>query len=202
MSKLKITEEVLKAVESSPFGIASLEVLGSLQLCSFPTLKTTISRLNRAGRIIRVKRGVYSATPVRDPYALAQAIFGGYVGFSGALYLHKLNTEMPFTIIIVTPHLSKTRSFGEYEFRAVALGDRAVGFERLGNCNVSTRAKTLFDCLYLPHYSIEGQKLVEAFSQAKLERKEWKEFEYYVKKFAGKKAAVDMFEVKKLIQRS
>jgi len=189
MSNLKTSQAVLDAVLGSPHGITTLDVLESLRLSDSFTLKTTLSRLNKSGRIIRLKRGVYSANPMRDPYACAQATFNGYLGFSTALYLHRLISEMPFSLIVVTASTSKVKQFGEYEFRAVALGEKAIGFARIGEYVVSTRAKTLFDCLYLPKYSVEMDKLISAFKQAELTEEEWREFSSYVKRFARGRVA-------------
>ncbi len=189
----------MKAVEGSPSGIARLDVLESLGLCSPATLKITLSRLGRSGRIIRLKRGVYSASPIRDAFASAQAVFNGYVGFSAALYLHRLISEVPFTVAVVTGRKSGVKRIGNYEFRAVALGGKAVGFERNGPYVVSTRAKTLFDCLYLPKYSVEQEKLVAAFREARLGAEERREFTGYVKKFASGKTRAKMLKAAKLL---
>ncbi len=64
---------------------------------------------------------------------------------------------------------------------------------------VSTRAKTLFDCLYLPEYAPETGKLLEAYKEAKLTLKEWREFDYYVKRLAGRKKEERMKEAKRRI---
>ncbi len=195
-----VSQAVLKAVENSPGGIASLDVLASLGLCGPFTLRTTLSRLGRSGRIIRLKRGVYSANPMRNAFACAQAVFGGYIGFSSALYLHKLITEVPFVVTVVTSRLSKAKRFGGYEFRAVALREKAVGFERKGEYVLSTRAKTLFDCLYLPRYSVEEGKLLEAFRAANLAKGEWREFRGYVSKFASAADSGMMLDFMRLVE--
>ncbi|HII53665.1 TPA: hypothetical protein HA316_02420 [Candidatus Micrarchaeota archaeon] len=184
MLSYKLSEMVLKAIENSPMGITNLEVLESLSLSGPFTLKTTLSRLNKSGRIIRLKRGVYSSNPMRDVYACAQALFNGYLGFSTALYLRGLISELPFTVTVVTASKSFTKTFAAYQFKAVALKEKAVGFENKGPYVVSTRAKSLFDCIYLPKYSIEQEKLVNAFKDASLLPSEWREFRHYVKKFA------------------
>jgi predicted transcriptional regulator of viral defense system len=201
MSDLKIGQAILNALSASPHGITTLDVLESLRLSDSFTLKTILSRLNRSGRIIHLKRGVYSTKPMTDPYACAQATFNGYLGFSTALHLHGLISEMPFTLLVATTSTSKVKRFGEYEFRAVALGEKAVGFARVGNYVVSTRPKTLFDCLYLPKYSVEEDKLLDAFGQAKLTKQEWREFDVYVKKFTGGRIARRIEEAEKSIRR-
>lgn len=196
-----VSFRVAEAVEKSPSGIASLDVLASLGLCGFDTLKTTLSRLARSGAIVRLKRGVYSANPLRDIFACGQAVFGGYIGFSSALYLHGLIDETPFTVTVVTPAVSGSRSLGDFELLAVALGEKAVGFQRLGGLVVSTRAKTLFDCLYLPKHSVEKGKLLEAFGRAMPGAGEKKEFLFYVKKFAGRAKRAGMLEAAKAVWR-
>ncbi|NYZ73660.1 hypothetical protein H0O00_00800 [Candidatus Micrarchaeota archaeon] len=190
-----VSLKILQAVENSPAGIASLDVLKSLGLCGAKSLRTILSRLGKSGRIIRLKRGVYSASPMRDAFACAQSAFNGYLGFSSALYLHKLITEVPFTITVVTTNVSAMKKIGEYEFRAVALKEKAVGFERKGPYVVSSRAKTLFDCAYLPRYSVPMEKLVQAYRSARLSDEEWREFDSYAP--AGRKAAARVNAVKK-----
>jgi len=196
-----ISQSVLEAIRNSPDGIASLDVLESLGLCDRSTLKTTISRLNRSGRILRLKRGTYSVKPPRDALTCAQQVFNGYLGFSTAMHVHGLITETPFTVFVVTSGVSGSREFGDYEFRAVALGSKAVGFEKNGNRVVSTRAKTLFDCIYLPRYAVERSKLIDAFRQAGMTRQEWTEFDSYVKRFAAGKGRIEkeLIEAKKEI---
>lgn len=197
-----ISQSVLDAIRSSPDGLASLDVLDSLGFCDRLTLKTTISRLNKSGRIMRLKRGVYSVKPMRDALACAQDAFNGYLGFSTAMRVHGLISEIPFTLFVVTPGVSKRVEFGDYEFQAVALGSKAVGFEKKGIYVVSSRAKTLFDCIYLPRYAVERAKLFDAFSRAGLTCLEWKEFDSYVERLlaAGDTAVKRrMIEAKKAI---
>ena len=198
---LSLSEGVRKAIEIAPSGIATLDVLESLRLSSRDTLKTTLNRLNKKGAIARLKRGTYASLPLRDGFAGALATFNGYLGFSSALYLQKITTEQPFTITVVTTSTSATKAFDQYEFKAVALKEKAVGFEYQGALVVSTRAKTLFDCLYLPNYSIEYDKLVEAFGNEKLSNNEWQEFDEYVKRFATGKTAERMRKAKQEILR-
>lgn len=179
----KLTETVLGAVKNSPNGITTLDILESLRLCDDFTLKTTLSRLGKSGRIIRLKRGTYTTSPLPDAFAAAQHVFNGYIGFSSALYLHKLIAELPFSIAVVTRFKSGVKTAGQYEFRAIALKDKAVGFANIGGIVISTRPKTLFDCLYLERYSIARSRLIESYKSASLSSKELSEFDSYVKRF-------------------
>ena len=179
----KLIDQVMNAIQNASNGIITLDLLKSLKLCDSFTLKTTLSRLSKSGRIIRLKRGTYSVNPIENAFIAAQATFSGYIGFSSALYLHMLIAEMPFSITVVTVNESKLKKFGSYEFRAVALKNKAVGFEKKDCIAVSTRAKTLFDCLYLEKYSIEEEKLIEAYQMKPLTPQEMREFDMYINKF-------------------
>jgi|GEM_PF-1507093 len=183
----RVTDGILRAIERSPSGILPLDVLASISPASRGTLLATLCRLAREGRIVRLKRGAYSVAPIRDGYAAAQVKFGGYIAFASALRLHGLIAEEPFTIMVATPKTSKTARAGNLEFRAVALGERAVGSERIGAHDVSSRAKTLFDCLFLPQYSVEAEKLADAYAAAGMKKGEWQEFERYAERFGGRK---------------
>ncbi len=194
------TAKVLESVRKSPQGIISSDILESLWLCGRDTLKTILSRLHKAGKIVRLKRGVYASLPLADAFTAAQAAFNGYLGFSTALYLHRLISEMPFALIVVTIQTSAVKKVGQYEFRAVALKEKAVGFELKQGYTISTRPKTFFDCLYLPEYSLEQEKLSAAFREAHLTEKEWKEFDRYVERFVKKKERVKFYEAKKAVR--
>lgn len=196
-----ITYKVYKSIEGSPSGITTLDLLMSLQLCNPPTLKTILSRLNKAKKIVRLKRGVYATYPLVDAFITGQAMFNGYLGFSTALYLHGLITEVPFTVMIVTTNSSASKTIGGYEFKAIALKEKAVGFGQKEEYVISTRAKTLFDCIYLPAYSIEEEKLVNIFKEAKLSKKEWIEFKVYVEKFIKVRSKERFYEMKKRIMK-
>ncbi len=194
-----LTENIRRAVENSPDGIARLETLESLQLCDKFTLKTTLSRLGKSNRIIRLKRGVYSSNPIRDAFTAAQCIYNGYIGFSSALYVHKLIVELPFIVTVVTSHKSASTVIGAYGFRAIAMREKAIGFKNVGGLTVSTRAKTLFDCLYLERYSIERDKLIEAYKTAKLSQDELREFDSYAKRFVSKRRRAKFDKIKREI---
>ncbi len=194
-----LTERLIKAIQNSPESIASFETLESLQFCDDNTLKTTLSRLSKSDKIIRLKRGVYSSNPIRDAFTAAQHIYDGYLGFSSALYVHRLITELPFLITVVTTHKSTSKVIGAYEFRAIAMKEKAIGFENINNLTVSTRAKTLFDCIYLERYSIEKDKLIEAYRTAELSTEELKEFDSYVKRFVSKSTRSKFDKIKKAV---
>ena len=194
-----LTSKVFSAIKESKKGIITLDLLNSLRLCSKDTLKTILSRLNKAKKILRLKRGIYAIVPLTDSFASAQAMYNGYLGFTTALYLHKLISEIPFNIFVVTTDVSKSKKIGEYLFKAVALKNKAIGFETKDDYVISTKAKTLFDCILLPNYSLEEDKLINTFKEVRLTKKEWKEFDFYVHRFTNKKTKSKFLEMRKRI---
>lgn len=196
-----LTNRVLNAINNSPNGIVTFDILKSLDMCDDFTLKTTLSRLRKSDRIITLKKGIYSTNPMTDAFMAANYIFGGYIGFSGALYLHKLITELPFSIVVVNRLKSGLKTIGQYEFRAVALRDKAIGSVTVAGITMSTRPKTLFDCLYLEKYSVELDKLIGAFNAARMTAKELAEFDMYVEKLIPKNKRQRFYEAKKRIIR-
>jgi predicted transcriptional regulator of viral defense system len=189
-------------------GVFSVEEAKGWQLCSERVLRVTLARMAEKGLVKRLGRGLYFAPPLEQPQAqvddlmyAAQRLLGGYLAFATALYLHRLREEVPYTIYVATFGESGSRKFGEIEVKAVALRKAAVGVQRINDYVVSTRAKTLFDCLSLPRYGGGASSLVQAFKKAKLTDWEWREFFGYVKKFRGKNKAFKK-RVVKVIEES
>lgn len=142
------------------------------------------SRLSSKGYMKRLKKGVYliqdkpTSTPViGDPYKIAASIYDGYIGFSSALGIYGLLDYEPFTIFVVTKNRSSERRIGEYTFRSIAMGKRAVGMTYYKGVYVSTIAKTFFDCFYKPQYGGGYSAITKALYDAKID---WGEFKQYL----------------------
>ena len=149
-----------------------------------------LSRLSGKGYLHRVKKGVYLVSPqpsdtgeIRDPYALALALYQGYIGFSSALRIYDLLEYEPFTIFVVTKNTSKEETIGQYLFKAVAMGDRCTGMTWHKGAYVSLLSKTFFDCFYKPQYA-GGYAII---TRAIYERQpDWNEFcEWFVHESAS-----------------
>jgi len=156
----------------------------------FPELKPhqinkICSNLSLRGYLHRLKKGVYSiqerpsTVPViKNPYKVALALFKGYIGFSSALRLYNLLDYAPFTIFVVTVNKSREKRVGEYTFKAVAMGKRAVGLTYHNGIYLSTISKTFFDCFYKPQYSGGYSAITKAINDVEFD---WNEFIRYFK---------------------
>lgn len=141
------------------------------------------SNLSSKGYLHRLKRGIYlvherpSAVPViKNPYKVALALFKGYIGFSSALRVYNLLDYAPFTIFVVTVNKSREKRVGEYTFKAVAMGNRAVGLTHYNGIYISTISKTFFDCFYKPQYCGGYSVITKAINDVEFD---WDEFIRY-----------------------
>lgn len=168
--------------------VISTQDIYKLKLSTRNTVRKTIVPLIKKNYLLRLKKGLYLILDERggieDPMALGEYIFGGYLGLSTALYIYGLIEEQPFTVYVVTENQSRSRTIGNYEFKAVALRDKAVGFTKYRHYTISTRAKTLFDSFYFSGY-VGYYNIAKSIYYAKLTAKEWNEFLYYIKKFGS-----------------
>lgn len=141
------------------------------------------SNLSAKGYLFRLKKEVYmvqekpSQPVIKNPYQIALILFKGYIGFSSALRVYDLLDYEPFTIFVVTKNKSREKAIGNYIFRSVAMGKRAVGITFHNGIYISTTAKTFFDCIYKPQYSGGYSTVTKALYDARFD---WDEFiEYF-----------------------
>jgi len=139
--------------------------------------------LSSKGYLHRLRKGLYlvqekpSEKPaIKNPHTIALAMFKGYMGFSSALRIYNLLEYEPFTIFVVTQNKSGSRILGEYTFRAVAMGKKAVGMTFYSGIYISTLSKTFFDCFYKPQYAGGYSVITKALNETNLD---WMEFMRY-----------------------
>jgi predicted transcriptional regulator of viral defense system len=192
---LKLNKRSLSALEQQIYflsqgaknNIITYDTIRSWGLADENVLNVVLSRMCKKGWFTRIKRGVYLLSGygkgIVDIFYTAQFVYPGYLAFSTALYLHKLIDEMPFTIYIATKEISGSKNLGEYTIKAVSLGKRAIGIQRIGDYWISTIPKTLYDCLHFPEYGGGYSRILKSIHSAKMNEKQWEEFIDYVKKF-------------------
>ena len=155
------------------------------------TLRILLSRLVKKGWLTRLKKGIYEVNfpdgkTLTDPFLTALNIFGGYLGFSSALYVYGAMDEYPSTVYVCTLKKSALKIYDKnIEIKAVALGKRATGMVYLKNYFISSKGKTLYDCFYMPEYSGGYSNILAAIPRLKLSRYDWKVFLFYLQKFGN-----------------
>lgn len=169
-------------------------------------LKILFSRYEKSGKIIRLKKGVYTTKEYVDEIEkrgeisnfvefLANILyFPSYLSLEYVLYQHNLLTEIPknFTSITLKKTNSFSNKFGNFFYHKIKK-ELFCGFEiaKEGDFIIykATKAKALFDFLYLRKNEILNK---ESFKELRLnlgelKRKEKKELENFVKLEGSKK---------------
>lgn len=182
----------LEGIEKNTFRASEIDIKKIGITPSY--LHVLIGRLEKKGWITSVGKGVYlrlpAATAVKgkvyleDPLEVALKMFNGYLAFQSALKVHGLSEYEPFTIYVATKTKSETISLlKHYEIKAVKLGKRFTGLEKLQKYTVSTKAKTFFDCFYHPHYAGGYSEVLKSLYTAG--QIDWQEMEKYLEKFGS-----------------
>jgi len=181
-------------LENKNLNLFSISDLRNLKLSfSKNYLNVILHRLAKKKYIYKIKKGLYLRIPascilegklyLEDPFLIATKLFNGYLAFLSALRYYNLTDYQTFTIFIATKNKSKLISIGNYEFKAINIGKKFVGFRRLGNYKVSTLAKTFFDCFYKPEYAISYSEILKSLFNCK--KIDFREFISYFKSFAS-----------------
>ena len=146
-------------------------------------LTYAISKMLREKKLIKVMNGVYSKTG--NTFYIAYKLYGGYIGFSSALYLHRIKTEVNPVIYICTPlnHAHRINVLGQI-IEPINMSGQQYGTMKMEingkEITVSTYAKTISDMLSKPRYA-DYFDMYRAMNIRKLNQEEWKELLYYTK---------------------
>lgn len=126
-----------------------------------------IYRLKKKGRIDEIEKGKYLLIPAKAgyeglwsevPFLLVPHIINPYyIGFWSALNYWGMTEQVPRTVFVVTTKRKRDLNYGHTKFEFVTLSERKFfGFieeEVAGEkFNISSREKTIVDCLLYPKY--------------------------------------------------
>ncbi len=169
------------------FSLAGLAQLpAAKRMFSRGVLKQVVASLARKGKLVRVRKGEYFvAGDGVDELLVAQEAFRGYLGFSTALWMHGIKTETPAVAYVVSGKAGKERKIGGLVAKGVGLGEKAFGWKFMGKHRVSTKAKTLFDCLLKPKYCGGINALAQYLRDAQMTESDWDELEVLLKEYGG-----------------
>ncbi len=139
-----------------------------------------IKNLLRRGKLFRISKSVYSKTA--NIFYISIYLYKGYIGFSSALYLHSLKTEVSGEIYVCTSTYKKRRKILGRIIMPVNMSKQQYGAEFMvvdgDEILVSTYPKTIFDMLSVPKYA-NYFDMYRALNERNLTKKEWEELLYY-----------------------
>ncbi len=190
-----LEQKIYLLLESEGKNVFTIQDLKKFKLpIKYGHLRVLLHRLEKKGWITSVRKGVYLRLPaeaavegkvyLEDPFDVALKVFDGYLAFQSALRVHGLSEYQPFTVFVATKNKSETLLLLEqYEIKVIKLGRRYVGFEKKDSYQVSSLAKTFFDCFYHPQHAGGYSEILKALHACK--EMDWNEFLSYFKKFAS-----------------
>ena len=181
----KAEQRIYFALANDGNKLFDIGLIRSYGLCGEGMLKQTLASMVKKGWLVRIKKGMYTLDKSADPFKIGPYVFGGYVAFSSALYVYGVFDEMPSVVYVANIGISSKKRIGNIEIQGVALHRRAVGFVAYMGYTVSSKAKTLYDCFYMPENAGGYSKVLRAISMLKLEAGDWKEFLSYVRTFGS-----------------
>ncbi|MCP9455540.1 MAG: hypothetical protein NNA18_05470 [Nitrospira sp.] len=171
-------DDLLRLVGDEPVFETSLLLSGEV---SPDDVRRQLSRWTRAGRILQLRRGVYTLAPPYQKIKPAHFVIanrmvrGSYVSCQSALAFYNLIPE--YTPVVVSVAASRPARwqtpFGTFEFRHIKV-DWLAGYRNLDlgggqTAFVATPEKALLDLIYLQPSGDEPQSL-EALRLQNLER--------------------------------
>lgn len=130
--------------------------------------------------IERIERGKYLIIPleagakpkyVTHPFLIAQNLVSPYyIGFLSALNHYGITEQISKTVYIVTTKKKLLLTFGNDDYYFVKFSKKrffAADEEWIGNSkfNISSKEKTVVDCLFIPEYSGGLTEVVKAFRE-------------------------------------
>jgi predicted transcriptional regulator of viral defense system len=131
------------------------------------SIKNVLYRLRKKGRIEEIERGKYLLVPAKAgyqgswtevPFLIVPSLINPYyIGFWSALNYWSMTEQTPRTVFAVTTKRKRNLEYGPTKFEFVTLSrSRFFGFveqEIAGSkFKVSSREKTVLDCLMYPRY--------------------------------------------------
>lgn len=142
---------------SSP--VFSTSVVAALTGSAASNVSRDLGKLEDEGMITRIKRGVWAVVhhPDFSAYAVVPHLFkgeeAGYVSLLSALSLHGMIDQIPQVVqVMTTRQRSQLRTpVGTYEFHQMQaeLFDGFGPYRGMGNFDIATPEKALFDTMYL-----------------------------------------------------
>lgn len=140
-------------------------------------LNRVLNGLVLDGTIVKLRNTVYARAD-SNQFAIAAELYGGYIGFSSALYLHGLKTELERIVRVCVSEREKPAYFKNVKLLPIQINGQLYGTELLNGILVSTYPKTIFDMLLKPKHA-DFFDMYRALNTRAFKESEWRELFYY-----------------------
>jgi predicted transcriptional regulator of viral defense system len=143
------------------------------------SLRYFVGKMVTEGSMLRLKSNVY-AKRAANPFYVASVAYGGYIGFSSALYLLGLKEEVEETVFVCVNSSRKRLNFLNRSFVPVNVSRMFYGTAMVEGVLCASFPKVVFDMFYRPRHA-SFFDLYRALNRRPLSREEWRLVLEYVK---------------------
>ncbi len=145
--------------------VVSLHSIRSIGAVGRTSLLTILHRLSAKGFMIRLSRGRYYVMKDKTYDRLligSNLTTNPYIGLESALFIYGALKTVPLDTYVVTSlKRISTRRIGPDRYVLIPFGRLALGYGPRDGYRISSKGKTLFDCLYKIKYVSHVESLVD-----------------------------------------
>lgn len=154
-----------------------------------------LSKYVKAGRLVRIRRGIYAKDKNYDRFELANRIYTpSYISFETVLTRSGINFQF-YGNIFVASYITREIKAGDQKISFVRMKDyvlsNTAGIERSGNISIATKERAFLDRIYVTksYYfdnlnPLDWKKVFEIlpiYNNKKMEKRVKQYFKYYKK---------------------
>lgn len=179
-------KKLLEKIKNIPKSYFSFSDIRKLSETDENSLKVSLNRLVRNGRILRITRGIYSTDISKVEWEkLALELYApSYLSFEWALAYHKILSQQPFQLTLASLNRSRKIDACNYIFIYHHIKPELFwGYKKENGTLIAEKEKAFLDLAYL---SINGYARFDV-SEMNLGLLDKKRIESYLKKFNSKK---------------
>ena len=159
---------LLLSLAEKGISVFSFDEAKDILQTSNPSVRHVLMDLTRKGRLQRIQRGKYLLVPEKagrelywaeSPWVIVPHLIDVYyVGFWTAMNYWGMTEQIPYTVFVATTKRKNNLKFGNQKFEFVTLSKKKFfGFveekaSETETFNISSKEKTIVDCLMHPEY--------------------------------------------------
>jgi predicted transcriptional regulator of viral defense system len=167
--------KILKVIEENHLTFFKSNELAEMLGVEPKSIQNYLETLANNELILRIEKGKYCRTYLKDPLVLgANLVTGGVISHNTALIHHGLAPDNSPEVFVSSNHQKSNKRFLGYYFRFIRIRpNKYFGFRdennETGSFRVTDPEKTILDCFDLPHYSARYDQLLDIFRNTELD---------------------------------
>jgi len=166
--------KIIKIIEENRLSFFTSSQLAEIVMVETKSLQNYLETLANNELIIRVEKGKYCRTYLKDRWVIgSNLINGGIVSHKSALLYHGLIQDSSSEVCVSSDHQKNNKLFRGFFYRFIKIRPhKYFGYDETenydGKFRVTDPEKTILDCFDLPQYSIAFNEFVQLLGGVEL----------------------------------